>query len=62
MENLLEKMNKLAGGSDVEANHCEADRLLVDALVLLSEKLSDDDKLVVSELVTAFNRVERWFA
>lgn len=57
---VLERLNALSRAADIESAHVEADRLLCDALMLLSSKRKDAE--VVHKIIDTFMLMEKWYA
>ena len=51
-EEILQKLIDLKNNGDIEAAHCEADDLLCQLLIYLGH----------SEIVDAFNELDKWYA
>lgn len=61
LEAILEKMNHLArNGYDTEAAHSDADKLLVDVVLLVGAYTGFDD--LIHRIIDSYENVSKWYA
>lgn len=63
LKKLREKIDELEqwhGDTDNEVAHVEADRILLDTIMLLCTEIGHED--VGIEIVKAFEKIDKWYA
>ena len=58
LDYLLGKMNGING--DQELNHINADKILVDTILLLASNTIDKD--VVNKIVKSYTNIDKWYS
>jgi hypothetical protein len=62
LELVRDDLKSLMRSGDQEAAHIKADALLIHALEMAAETLDDDDKTLISEIISAYQSIDKWYA
>lgn len=62
LENLKLRLKVLSYDHDVEVSHCDADHILVEVIELLATAQFGEIPREVSELLSEYSNVPKWYA